>query len=1006
MSEFKLISPMLDNFAMGDSISEHDGVCCCPAMENDSDKRYIVKIVSTPASQSQLEALLLSGAYADNDAANEYFRAITDGIAEEAQILEKLSQLEGFLPFESWQTVPKEDGTGYDLYLLSQYRRTLQKHFKRSGMTHLGALNLGLDLCAALAVCRRLGYLYVDLKPENIYLTDDNEYRIGDLGFIKLDSLKYASLPDRYRSAYTPPEITDAFSALNTTMDTYALGLILYQAFNDSSLPLMSKDSDAPVLPSPAYADYEMSEIILKACAQDPENRWQDPIQMGQALIGYMQRNGAHDTPIIPQATAEETDCVEDTGLFEGSTDMGSIAISDENVAPVENTEILVTEDDIYTQDEDGNLTFITHDSDDETAPDDNDVVEDYEQVTEEVNKMLNHADELIAHSAPDPVIQPDPIEVALPESCDEENSDPDTQADGDEPDSESGDESAIEQEDEDCAPDNTEEEEKSVSECEDQQDDVDEDVPATDSEVGVGDADHEIDEAETNKKKHTAKIWTRNILLIVLALVAIGAGIFFYMNYYLQPIESIVLQDVEHGTLTVCVTSDIDESKLSVVCLDMYGNPLTAPVKDGKAVFTGLAPNSAYTVKININGFHRLTGDTWTSFTTPEETNIVQFQAVTGAENGSVILGFTVEGPDANQWSVRYAAPNEEEKEVAFTGHIATINGLTVGNEYTFTLVPGTELLLVGTSTITHTASNVIKAEGLAITGCIDGKLTAKWSAPNDATVDSWTVRCYNDKNYDQTIVVNQPSATFEGVDASVDHTVEVTAVAMSISERAFAPANAITVTQFTLDTANANQLSLAWTANAEKNWNLLCSINGAVNQEISCGTETKASIRDIIPGSQYKFTIQATDGTPVLGGEMVYQVPEAPSFSGYGVTAEQIQFKMCKTPAHKNWDRYDLRSSDYTTEFKIGKKASFLAKMQHEYDVSSDKVVTLYVIRDSAGTIISAASTTAKWSSMWSRNYGEFDIPALPGSVGEYTVSVYFDGALAHTQNFTMVS
>lgn len=1003
MSEFKLISPMLDNFAMGDSISEHDGVCCCPAMENDSDNRYIVKIVSTPASQSQLEALLLSGAYADNDAANEYFRAITDGIAEEAQILEKLSQLEGFLPFENWQVVPKEDGTGYDLYLLSQYRRTLQKQFKRSGMTHLGALNLGLDLCAALAVCRRLGYLYVDLKPENIYLTDDNEYRIGDLGFIKLDSLKYASLPDRYRSAYTPPEIADAFSALNTTMDTYALGLILYQAFNDSSLPLMSEDSDAPVLPPPAYADYEMSEIILKACAQDPEDRWQDPIQMGQALIGYMQRNGAHDTPIVPQATTEEPDNVEDTGLFEGSNDTVSIADSDEHAASEENTEIPVTEDDIYTEDENGNLTFIAHDSDDETAPDDNDVIEDYEQVTEEVNEMLNQADELIAHPAPEPVIQPDPIEVTLP---DEGNSEPDTQSDEDELDAQFGENSAVEQEDEDCDSDNTDAEQTSASENESQRNSVDEDVSDTNSETNVMDTDCEGEESETCEKNHTVKIWIRNMLLILLALAVIGAGIFFYMNYYLQPIESIVLQDVEHGTLTVCVTSDIDESKLSVVCLDMYGNPLTAPVKDGKAVFTGLAPNSAYTVKININGFHRLTGDISASFTTPEETDIVQFQAVTGAENGSVILGFTVEGPDANQWSVRYTAPNEEEKEVAFTGHIATINGLTVGNEYTFTLVPDTELLLAGTSTITHTASNVIKAEGLAITGCIDGKLTAKWSAPNDTTAESWTVRCYNDKDYDQTIVVNQPSATFEGVDASVDHTVEVTAAGMSVSERAFAPANAITVTQFSLDTADANQFSLAWTATAEKNWNLLYSINGAGNQEINCGAETKASVRDIIPGSQYKFTIQATDGTPVLGGEMVYQVPEADSFSGYGVSAEQIQFKMCKTPAHKNWDRYDLRSSDYTTEFKIGKKASFLAKMQHEYDVSSDKVVTLYVIRDSAGTIISAASTTAKWSSMWSRNYGEFDIPALPDSVGEYTVSVYFDGALVHTQNFTMIS
>jgi hypothetical protein len=155
-------------------------------------------------------------------------------------------------------------------------------------------------------------------------------------------------------------------------------------------------------------------------------------------------------------------------------------------------------------------------------------------------------------------------------------------------------------------------------------------------------------DDAETSvKKKGRAGVWIVSILLSLLALALIAAGIFYYKNYYLQPIDSIILEDGELGTLTVIVNSEIDENKLSVLCLDMYGNPLTAPVKDGKAVFTGLAPDSAYTIKVNIDGFHRLTGDVFTSFTTPEETNIVQFQAVTGAEDGSVILSFTQSGPD-----------------------------------------------------------------------------------------------------------------------------------------------------------------------------------------------------------------------------------------------------------------------------------------------------------------------------------------------------------------------
>ena len=97
MSEPRLISPMLDNFIMGGPISDHHGICCCPAMENDTNNRCIVKIISVPASATQVDALLLSGAYPDEEAALTYFRELANGVVQEVKILESLSELEGFI---------------------------------------------------------------------------------------------------------------------------------------------------------------------------------------------------------------------------------------------------------------------------------------------------------------------------------------------------------------------------------------------------------------------------------------------------------------------------------------------------------------------------------------------------------------------------------------------------------------------------------------------------------------------------------------------------------------------------------------------------------------------------------------------------------------------------------------------------------------------------------------------------------------------------------------------
>ena len=74
LSEPKLISPLLDNFTMGGSFSDRHGISCCPAIKQDTDMRYIVKIISIPASQVQLDALLLTGAYHSSDDALRYFK--------------------------------------------------------------------------------------------------------------------------------------------------------------------------------------------------------------------------------------------------------------------------------------------------------------------------------------------------------------------------------------------------------------------------------------------------------------------------------------------------------------------------------------------------------------------------------------------------------------------------------------------------------------------------------------------------------------------------------------------------------------------------------------------------------------------------------------------------------------------------------------------------------------------------------------------------------------------
>lgn len=1153
MSEPKLISPLLDNFDMGEPISQHDGVRCCPAMERNSDKKYIVKIVSIPASQVQLDALLLTGAFPTAEAAGVYFKELADGVADEAQVLKKLSDLEGFLPYEAWQIEPMVGETGYDVYLLSEYRRTLSRHFSRSPMTHLAAVNLGLDLCAALAVSRHSGYLCIDLKPSNIYICGDSEYRIGDIGFVRLSNLKYASLPDRYRSQYTAPEISDAFSSLNMTIDVYAAGLILYQAYNDGQLPFKGAAAPAEVFPTPAYADYEMAEIILKACAPNPEDRWQDPIQMGQALVSYMQRNGANDTPIVPvpvsvpeeapvveatpdeiptadsisdepavtasdsdEKSAEDTELetiiaevsgleisadfafdratvpeiisddyqdvsensvIEDTGTDEtvinhqadlpieetqeriheeeiSAADLELNSVSPDNVAELaalklDDTEILeevilkeiddinppivtnaddivipeatpvvsgkaadsidltllsadcsATEADssqsnlndlllqideqtledptntIYQEDDLGNLTFLLDAAMDETLPDNDATDIEYHEVSDEVSEILSYADELIAHPAPDPVIPPDPIDVPMPEPI-----------------------PIVEPVEEIPVQDNDEQ---------DYTEQNSEDANQIAAPVAVAqeyETDQDVLVTDKNPKK-SLKGWILGIIILALLAGIAFAGFYYYQNYYLQP-ASMELDGTENS-LTVYVNTKIDESKLTVFCSDTYGNRMSSPVSNGKAEFSNLAPGSGYTVTIEVTGFHRLIGNTATAYSTPVQTNVVQISAITGPENGSVILSFTIDGPDSPQWTMLCKADDEEEKTVNFSGHMVTINGLTPGKEYTFTLCSDANVYITGNYQLLWSVSNVICAENLQITSCSDQKLTAIWQTPAGETVESWTVRCYNDRGYDETIETENTSVVFEGINHTAGYTVEVTAKNMSVSERTYIGDNAITITDFSVNSSNPTKLLLSWNTNqalASGNWIIMYSVDGMQLQAHANANSNQAEITPAIPNADYSFTLMTSNGNFVFNDTHQYSTADAPRFSNYNVTVENIEFNMCKTPDKADWDRMDLSAEDYKTEFVVGEKASFLLRMRKTYNTSYDEILRLFVIRDSTGKIVCSSTSTETWISMWYKNYCELDIPQLPGTPGKYTVDLYFNGYWVGSQGFSIV-
>lgn len=936
MSEPKMISPLLDGYSLGTAISDHDGVSCSPAVKENSENKYIVKVISIPASQTQLDALLLTGAYKDPGSAMDYFKELTEGVIAEAECLKKLSKLEGFLPYDNWQVVPMErNRLGYDVYLIGAYKRSLERYMKRNTMTHLGAVNLGLDMCAALAIARRAGWIYVDLKPSNIFISDEREYRIGDLGFMKLDSLKFSSLPRKYCSRYSAPEAQDVMRTLNDTIDTYSVGMLLYQIYNNGQLPDENHATDEPLAP-PANADYEMAEIILKACAPLPKDRWADPMEMGQALVAYMQRNSVNDVPIVPPT--------------------GDVAA--EAVAPA-------------------------RDRRDETLPGEQDAVEIQEnELSEEMNTMVSQADDLISHETPEAVVVPDPTPIEQLQIFSEETEE----------------ESPVTEMEPLIPP-----EEPPVSE--EPEPPIAEEIPTEEPDPIISLDDH--------RKKARRKRRTGTFITILLLICLLAGGFWFYRNEYLLTIHSLEVEPAD-TQLTVVLDTDIDNTMLSIVCTDIYGNTMTQSVADNKAVFADLLPDMLYKIRVEVTGFHALTGSTTHEYLTPAQTNIVSFTAVAGPVDGSVLLNFTADGLENEEWIVTYSAEGEEERTQAFTGHSAALSDLTVGNTYTFRLASASDINVTGQTSLEFTASKVIIAENLWVSAGADNTLVLNWSAPADAQVESWTAHCYSSDGYDSTLNVTETTATFEGISTGSAYTVEVLAAGMTQPARTNITANPASVTSVSVDADNPMTLEVSWEFEGSApstGWILLYTIDGSQRQEVVKSDTNSAVIELRVPGATYDMTIQAADGSSVFNNAYRYECPNAEVYQNNDAYfyAKTLETHLLKTPDRENWSYKNVGRKDYTTEFASGDPISILLHHPGKFYLRRFNTNILYVIRNSEGKVMSELLATDErvWRSMWENTdyrYCELDIPAVPTAPGEYTLYLYFNGYTVTSDNFTI--
>ncbi|MFQ5472517.1 MAG: protein kinase, partial [Dehalococcoidia bacterium] len=180
-----------------------------------------------------------------------------------------------------------EDGT--QPYIVSQYMSggDLDGLIQGSQDRQLDmetVLRIAGQVCGALDHAHARGVIHRDLKPGNIWLTEEDDAKLGDFGLaMALDRSRVTTEGMMVGTvSYMPPEQALGRQA-ESRSDLYALGCVLYEMLTgrppflgDDSVAIISQHvNTAPVIPSWHNKDVPRSldNLVMRLLSKNPEDR-------------------------------------------------------------------------------------------------------------------------------------------------------------------------------------------------------------------------------------------------------------------------------------------------------------------------------------------------------------------------------------------------------------------------------------------------------------------------------------------------------------------------------------------------------------------------------------------------------------------------------------------------------------------------------------------------------------------------------------------------------------
>jgi serine/threonine protein kinase len=182
------------------------------------------------------------------------------------------------------------------------------------------AVDISIQICAALKAAHDAGIIHRDLKPSNLILKDDNTIKLADFGVAQVFASEKLTVTGGIigTAEYMSPEQAEG-KRVTKQSDLYALGAVMYVMLTGK--PPFSGNSMLAIIQKQKYGQFDkpgryvddlpvwLDEIVCQLLEKDPQKRFPDAYVLSrrlQEVLNKQELSTSEDTYALSGSAAAE----------------------------------------------------------------------------------------------------------------------------------------------------------------------------------------------------------------------------------------------------------------------------------------------------------------------------------------------------------------------------------------------------------------------------------------------------------------------------------------------------------------------------------------------------------------------------------------------------------------------------------------------------------------------------------------------------------------------------